>query len=192
MTPDGLIAFEKDIAAEFEAGNIRAPVHLAGGNEKELIAIFEGIRPQDWVLCQWRSHYHCLLKGVPPAEVKAAILSGRSIALCFPKYRILCSAIVGGVAPISTGLAWSIKKKGLDERVFCFVGDMTAGSGIYYEAVNYVAGHDLPVVWYIEDNGKSVCTDTLEAWGTGLLKRQLAYSYKLTWPHVGTGRWVRF
>jgi TPP-dependent pyruvate/acetoin dehydrogenase alpha subunit len=192
MTPDDLIAFEKDIAAEFEAGKIKAPVHLAGGNERELIDIFKGIRPQDWCLTQWRSHYHALLKGVPSAQVKEAILAGRSIALCFPQHRVLSSAIVGGVAPIATGLAWSTKRRGGDEAVHCFVGDMTAATGIYHEAVQYCTGHDLPVHWWIEDNGKSVCTDTMKTWGYGMENRQRAYGYKLAWPHVGTGTWVRF
>lgn len=198
MTPEDLIAFEKDIAAQFEAGKIKAPVHLAGGNESQLIEIFKHIRPQDWVLCQWRSHYHCLLKGVPPNELKEAIIQGRSIALCFPQYRILCSAIVGGIAPIATGLAWSIKRRlfgkpGKLEHVYAFVGDMTAESGIFYESRKYAQRHGLPVTWIVENNQKSVCTDTQEVWGvTGALMPGKMYEYELTWPHVGTGRWVQF
>ena len=45
------------------------------------------------------------VKGVPPAEVKAEIMAGRSISLCFPKHRILSSAIVTGVLPIALGTA---------------------------------------------------------------------------------------
>lgn len=196
MTPDQLIAFEQEIATEFEAGQIKAPVHLAGGNEQQLINIFTGIRPEDWILTGWRSHYHCLLKGVPPKELKAAIHAGRSIALCFPEYRILSSAIVGGICPIATGLAWAIKERGGKERVHVFVGDMTARTGIYHECIQYCGGYGLPVTFHIEDNGKSVCTDTVEAWGNtrwydgGCEVKQ--YGYDLTWPHVGTGKWVRF
>ena len=43
MTPADLIAFENDIANDFNAGKIKAPVHLAGGNEQQLIDIFAGI-----------------------------------------------------------------------------------------------------------------------------------------------------
>lgn len=196
MTPDQLIAFEREIAAEFEAGQIKSPVHLAGGNEQQLIDIFRDIAHDDWVLCAWRSHYHCLLKGVPPQDVKAAIRAGRSIALCFPEHRILSSAIVGGICPIATGLGWAIKERGGKERVHCFIGDMTARTGIYHECIQYCAGYGLPVTFHIEDNGKSVCTDTTEAWGNkrwydrGCEVKQ--YGYGLTWPHVGTGKWVRF
>lgn len=198
LTPEDLIAFERDIAAEFEAGKIKAPVHLAGGNETQLIEIFRNIRPQDWVLCQWRSHYHALLKGVPPSQVKEAIMAGRSIALCFPEHRILCSAIVGGIAPIATGLAWSIKrrlfgKSGKNEWVFAFMGDMTAESGIFYESRKYAKRQGLPVTWIVEDNKKSVCTDTQNVWGEELVALpDKRYDYDLTWPHVGTGKWVSF
>src|SRR5215831_4668840 len=80
-TPDTLKEFEQQIAEDFNAGKIRAPVHLAGGNEEQLIDIFSAVTKSDWVLTQWRSHYHCLLKGVPPERLRADILAGRSITL---------------------------------------------------------------------------------------------------------------
>src|ERR1700688_2554029 len=118
ITGADLLAFEEEIAQEFAAGRIRSPIHLGGGNESQLIDIFSGgnlpdrtIKPHDWVLAGWRSHYHCLLKGAPPAELKAAILAGQSVSLCFPKHKVLCSGIVGGIAPIAVGIAWSLKRR---------------------------------------------------------------------------------
>jgi pyruvate dehydrogenase E1 component alpha subunit len=193
LTKSDLIAFEDDIAADFNAGKIKSPVHLAGGNETELLDVFAGIKARDWVLCAWRAHYHCLLKGVPPAEVKAAIHAGRSIALCFPAHRILCSAIVGGICPIAVGIAWAIKRRNGDEGVHVFVGDMTAESGIYHESAKYAARHNLPIRWVIEDNGKSVMTDTQAVWGTyPNVTDANRYRYQMDKPHVGTGHFVRF
>ena len=197
MTAEELIAFEKDIAADFEAGKIAAPVHLAGGNEQQLINIFKSIdNENDWVACAWRSHYHCLLKGVPPEELRKAIHDGRSIALCFPQYKIICSAIVGGIAPIAMGIAWGMQRRQERGRVYCFVGDMTARSGIYHETVIYAKGRKLPIRFIVENNRKSVLTDTCEAWGlppdaAGFWGHE-SYSYELTWPHVGIGKWVSF
>lgn len=197
MRADQLIAFEQDIAEEFNAGTIRAPIHLSGGNEEQLIAIFKEIRPQDWIACSWRAHYHCLLKGVPPDELKAEIMAGRSMTLCFPAHRIISSAIVGGVLPIATGIAMGIKRRGEDARVWAFVGDMTALGGMYHECSLYAFSHQLPITFVIEDNYLSVCTDTREAWGTGA--KAIAgkhfnryYEYKLGWPHSGAGKRVNF
>lgn len=191
-TKEGLVAFEDDLAARFERGEIKAPLHLAGGNEEQLIEIFKEVAPQDWVLTTWRSHYHCLLKGVPAEEVRDACLRGRSIALCFPEHRILSSAIVGGIAPIAVGLAMAIKRRGGSERVWCFLGDMAAMAGVVREAMSYAAGHGLPVRWVIENNEVSVMTDTAQVWGHDRPAIVRTYEYKLTRPHVGTGKWVRF
>lgn len=200
MTPAELIAFEEDIAAEFNAAKIRAPVHLYYGNEEAIIRVFETIRPQDWVLCSWRSHYQCLLKGVPPDRLKAEILAGRSISLCFPEYRIFSSAIVGGVLPIAVGIAMGIRRTGEDAKVFCFMGEMTAETGIAHECVKYCRNHRLPVTWIIEDNGKSVCTNTKQVWGleTHWWEREsdapdvIFYKYESKYPHAGAGVRVQF
>lgn len=197
MNAEELIAFEADIAAEFNAGRIRAPVHLHGGNEQQLIDVFRDVGVDDWVCSSWRSHYHCLLKGVPPAELKAEIMAGRSIALCFPQHRIISSAIVGGVLPIAVGLAMGIKRKGdLYTRVWCFLGDMTAETGGAYECFKYGAVHDLPVCWIVENNGLSVCTSTKDVWGGSLelppIGQVEQYRYTLPWPHSGAGVRVQF
>lgn len=193
MTADELIAFEADIAREFEAGNIKAPVHFSGGNEQQLIDLFAQVdKENDWVAGTWRFHLHCLLKGVPPTELKAAIMAGRSIALCFPRYKCIASALVGGIAPIAVGLALGIKKQEKLGRVWCFLGDMAARSGIVHECVNYASGHDLPINFVVENNGMSVMTHTREVWGTGNTATIRGYNYNLTWPHVSTGRWISF
>lgn len=199
MNKDDLIAFEEDIASEFNAGRIRAPVHLYYGNEAEMIEIFKEIRAQDWVLCSWRSHYQCLLKGVPQPVLKEAIMQGKSISLCFPEYRIFSSAIVAGILPIAVGIGLAIARDGRDEKVFCFVGDMTSETGSFEESYKYVRNFDLPVKFIIEDNGKSICTDTKKTWNLPALTREgqnnehlYYYRYESKWPHAGAGRRVKF
>lgn len=196
MTRDDLMLFEAEIAAEFNAGRIPYPVHLAGGNEDQLTDIFKQIRSQDWIFCQWRSHYHCLLKGVPREELRAAILAGRSIALCFSAHRVFSSAIAGGHLPIALGVAWEAKREGRDERVYVFYGDMVARMGIYSECNHYAFGFNLPITFIQEDNGKSVCTDTDAVWGSeqnvGAKVKCGYYRYDLLWPHSGAGQRINF
>lgn len=199
MTNEELIAFEDKIAEQFNAGKIRAPVHLYSGNETQIRRSFEKIRAQDWVFCSWRSHYQCLLKGVPPDEVEAEILAGRSISLCFPEHRIYSSAIVGGVLPIALGAAMSIQRRGEDAKVYCFMGDMTSESGIAYEVIKYARNFKLPIHFIVEDNEKSVCTDTRETWNQPVLTYQDAddeyvsyYHYQTKYPHAGAGVRVQF
>ncbi len=193
MTAGQLIAFEQDIASEFNAAKIRAPIHLDGGNEAPLINIFSTIRREDWVCCTWRSHYKALLHGVPPDKVKKEIMAGRSISLCFPEYRVISSAIVGGILPIALGIAWSIQRNDGRNHVFVFVGDMAARGGMFHECSNYAACHGLPITFVVEDNGLSVCTPTRDVWGRpAQIPKVDIFSYKLPWPHSGAGRRVEF
>ncbi|MDO8707004.1 MAG: thiamine pyrophosphate-dependent enzyme [Sulfuricaulis sp.] len=169
-----LIAFERDVEARFDAGEIHGPVHLNSDTQAApLIEIFRDIKRTDWVLGTWRCHMHALLHGVPAEQVMGAILAGRSMMLHFPAHRFMSSAIMGGMLPIACGLAAG------GERVWCFVGDMCASIGAFEDAVNFGHGY---LNFIIEDNGLATNTPTDAAWGTATnaIKR---YRYKRTTNH---------
>ena len=199
FSKEELIKFEEEVARIFNSGKIKAPVHLYFGNENQIIEIFKEINDQDWVFCSWRSHYQALLKGVPRGRVLQNILDGKSIAQCFPERKFYSSAIVGGVIPISLGVAQSLKLKNEKAHVWCFVGDMTSEIGITNSAIKYARNLDLPITFVVEDNSVSVCTDTRETWGLKELSWQGAneknvrfYSYESKYPHAGAGVRVEF
>jgi len=193
MDKQELIDFEEGIAASFNNGEIPYPVHFSDGNEDQLIEIFKEIKSDDWAFGSWRMHYQALLKGVSSEALKEAIFSGESMALRFPKERVYGSAIVGGTIPIALGVALGIKREGGSERVWCFLGDMTAETGIFHEAKKYAENFNLPINWVIEDNGISVCTNTKEAWGGDLsLTGVKRFKYQSRWPHCGSGVRVNF
>lgn len=200
LTEKELISFETDIAECFNQGLIRAPIHLYSGNERQMIEIFRNIDEDDWVLCSWRSHYQCLLKGVPAERLKSDILAGRSISLCYREYRVVSSAIVTGVLPIAVGIALDIKRKKKTNKVYCFMGDMTSETGIAHECIKYSRNFKLPIHFIIEDNSKSVCTITRQAWGCQKLSYEdcsdeyvTYYRYDLNkYPHAGSGIRVQF
>ena len=200
LTSDDLIKFESEIADLFEARKIPAVIHLYSGGEEALIQIFKDIRPQDWVLCSWRSHYQCLLKGVPKEELKQAIIAGNSIHLAFPEYRIMSSGIVAGTLPIAVGIALGIQRTGEDARVHCFIGDMTSETGTAHECIKYAQNFDLPIRFHIEDNGESAGTDTKKVWGLTRLSHELSprpnvdlFTYRPgRYLHAGSRKWVNF
>jgi len=199
MNKDELIAFETSIADEFNAGKIPYPIHLDNGNEDALIDVFKSVKPKDWVFGSWRLHYKALLKGVPPDELRAAIRRGESMALRFDEHRLYGSAIVGGTVPIALGTALSIKRRGRQEHVWLFVGDMVWHSGILHETMKYAENFDLPMTVVVEDNGVSVCTDTREVWGVDrpILCNTpgieiIRYQYRSKYPHAGAGQRVQF
>jgi len=199
MNEKDLINFEDNIAKLFNEAKIKAPIHLYSGNEKFLINFFRKIKKNDWVLCSWRSHYQCLLKGVPPKKITNEIIDGKSISLCFLDYKVYSSAIVGGSLPIAVGLALSLKRKKSKNKIYCFIGDMTSETGIAHECIKYSRNKNLPIHFIVEDNRKSVCTDTRKTWSNNKLtyenvsdKFVTYYKYKLKYPHAGAGQRVQF
>ena len=198
-TIEELINFENDIADCFNQSMIKAPIHLYSNNESKMIEIFENIYYDDWVFCTWRSHYQCLLKGVDPEQLKTDILSGKSITLCYPDYNIFSSAIVAGSIPIATGAALDIKRKNGKNHVWCFVGDMASETGTFHENYKYATNHDLPITYIIENNKKSVCTDTFNVWNMKEstyskqnMNKIIYYEYENKYPHAGSGKRIQF
>jgi pyruvate dehydrogenase E1 component alpha subunit len=202
VTKEELIAFEEEIAGIFATGVIRAPVHLRAGREDALIDVFKKfqINDDDYVFGFWDSHELALLKGVPREELKQAILDGKSISLCFPKQKVLCSGIVGSLMGTATGVAWSLKNQGKKGRAFLFCGDMSAETGIFHEAVKYAYNFNLPATFVVCDNGVSVMTNTRETWGasepwfkgTPYEKNIVYFKYVNGYPHSGLGKLIKF
>ena len=108
--------------------------------------------------------------------------------------RFYSSSIVGGSLPIALGVAQSIKLKKQTNKVWCFIGDMTFETGIFYESYKYAKNFDLPLQFVVEDNNLSTNTPVDETWG-GKRDRPsdvIYYQYKSDYPHHGTGIWVLF
>jgi TPP-dependent pyruvate/acetoin dehydrogenase alpha subunit len=92
------------------------------------------------------------------------------------------------------GVAMGLKQKGSDEKVWCFIGDMSFESGIFYEVHKYARNFDLPIYFVVEDNDVSTYTPTEATWNK---KREIPsdviyYKYKSKFPHYGTGKWIAF
>jgi pyruvate dehydrogenase E1 component alpha subunit len=208
ITKDNLISFENDIAEIFNTGKIKAPIHLYSGNEELITEVFNNIDIEnDWVCCTWRNHYQALLKGIPKELVKKTIMEGKSMVMNLPEHKFICSSIVGGIPSIAAGIAFAIKLQGKSNRVWCWVGDMSAETGAFHEAYKYSVNHDLPITFVVEDNRKSVCTPTPSIWGRetpyflegeytgGVVKQKNLYYYQYSndkYPHAGAGMRVQF
>lgn len=212
LTLKDLIEFEEEVSDLFTQKKIRAPIHLDRNNEEYLLETFKYIKEEDWVMGSWRNQLKAYLKGVPKELLKQKILDGKSIGLQFPEYRVISSAIVGGILPIALGLAYSIKYSGQTNRVFCFLGDATSLTGTFLECYQYSIAWDLPITWILENNHKSVCTPTKSTmnreWPAifdeliddktlyidSLYHKLIYYKYEMTHPHAGSlsGERVQF
>ena len=217
LTVEDLRAFESEVIEKYEGANIRGPIHLSYGNEEPLIDIFQYISESDWVFSTWRNHYHALLHGIDRDWLMNEVLSGRSINISNGEHKFHTSAIVGGIIPIATGTAMGIKRKGGNEHVWCFIGDMAYSLGVFHESYRYATQNDLPITFIVEDNGLSTNTPTQQSWNSEntynfytenetfdggspikigkvieFNKHLLYYKYERNYPHVGIGKWIYF
>jgi len=197
LTALDLIKFEDEIAKDYNSSKIKGPIHLSKGNEKQVLKIFKYINKNDWVFSSWRNHYHALLHGVKKTLIKKFIYSGKSMSVSSLKPKFFSSSIVGGIIPIALGVALALKRKKSKKKVFCFVGDMTAETGIFYESYKYSKQKKLPLIFVVEDNNLSTNTPTDKVWGRKnfnikFFKDIIWYKYKNFYPHHGTGKWVLF
>lgn len=193
-TKEELIAFENRIRDIFAEGELPFLIHLDGGNEEQLIRIFNEVKPGDWILGSHRSHYLWLLAGGSEDLLESEIRAGRSMFLFNKELNFLTSSILAGTCGIAAGLALSLKMEGSTAKVWCFLGDGAADEGAFYEAANFVEGHDLPCMFIIGNNNRSVETTCEQRRGPHLkanlwkdFLHVIEYHYTSTWPHGGAG-----
>lgn len=195
LTKEDLLSFEQRVKEEYEKATITGPVHLSKGNEEQLIEVFKYVHPDDWVFSSWRNHYHALLHGVSQEHLWELIIAGKSMSVYSEEPKLYTSSIVGGVVPIALGAAQAQKMKGSDRKVWLFVGDMTAETGVFHEAYKFSRRFNLPLEIVVEDNNMSTNTPTDETWNgvkTSFPDDVFYYSYERGYPHHGTGTWVLF
>jgi pyruvate dehydrogenase E1 component alpha subunit len=189
-----LINFENKVFKIYEKKKIRSPIHLSGNNEDQLIKIFKKIKKDDWVISNWRNHYHALLHGIPESVLIKKIVEGHSMHIISKKHNFYSSSIVAGGISIGLGIALGIKKKKKKNKVWVFLGDMTFETGLFYEAYKYSKNFKLPINFVIEDNGFSTNTPTKLTWNkkSKIPQGVYYYKYKRKYPHHGTGQWILF
>jgi TPP-dependent pyruvate/acetoin dehydrogenase alpha subunit len=203
MTLKKLQDFTKRVKELFERKQIHCPVHLSGGNELQLIEVFQQIKRTDYVFSTHRNHYHALLHGIPANTlIKYMVKDSISMNIQSPKHRFYATAIVGGGCAIAAGVAWALKEKESKQRVWCFVGDGAIDGGHFWEAFQFVEGWDLPLTFVVENNNRSTTTSIAERLGDDLHNTHLLlakqsdkviwYDYIPTEKHVGIGKYVAF
>lgn len=202
-TAEQLIAFEEKVKDAFKKGLINCPIHLSGGNEAELIKIFEKINEDDYVFSTHRNHYHYLLKGGSPDKLFDEICGlstgccggvGRSMHIIDKSIKFYTSAIIGGTCAIACGAALGIKRNGGKNKAWCFVGDGATDSGWFYEAVRFGFCHELPLMFVVEDNDLAVESSVPDRWRArttiDMPPNVIYYQYTRKYPHVGIGERV--
>src|SRR6266508_3917637 len=118
---------------------------------------------KDVFLPYYRDMGICLVAGMTARDVFLGVFGkrddpssgGRQMPAHWSSRRL---GIVTGSSPIATqiphaaGIAYAVQYRGEDAVVGCWFGDGATSEGDWHEGLNFSGIHELPVVWYCENN----------------------------------------
>ncbi len=157
---------EEAIAARYSEQKMRCPTHLSIGQEGVAAALSVLLTPEDKAVSTHRAHAHYLAKGGSVDAMVAELYGkatgcsggrGGSMHLIDMDVGFMGStAIVGNTIPLGVGFALSMQYQKGDAIAVVYLGDGAVEEGVFYEAANFAAVRQLPVLFVCENNLYSV------------------------------------
>lgn len=160
--------FEQCLQRLHAEGEIHGTIHLAIGEEASRIGSVAALKHGDCIFSTHRGHCELIAAGADIGDILAEILGrdnpmngglGGSMHLSAPNLGFMGqNGIVGGFMPEACGAAIKLKMKKEDGVSVSFMGEGTINQGAAYEAMNFAAARELPVLFILTHNGYAVST----------------------------------
>ena len=188
-------SFEQVVLDLAGAGLIHGPAHSSIGQEGGAVGSVLALTSEDTVNGSHRGHHQFLAKALhhvepkgldplaPPSDGVGEVLLRTLAEICgldrgwshgrggsmHLQWReagaIGTNAIVGGGVPQAAGFAWSHRQAATDAVSVTYFGDGATNIGSTLETMNLASAWQLPVCFFIENNGYAVSTSVEEATG---------------------------
>lgn len=151
--------FEETVLEQFASGVFHGTTHTYLGQEANAVGVLSVCESEDIVVSNHRCHGHFLAYGGNPRALFAELM-GRATGVCGGRggsqhlhwRNFYSNGVLGGTAPIATGLALAEKFKGAPHMVILFLGDGALGEGVVYEALNIASLWRAPILFVVENN----------------------------------------
>ena len=157
---------EERIADLYSEQEMRCTVHLSIGQEAAAVGISSALDNNDYVMSGHRAHAHYLAEGGDLNSMLAEIYGketgcssgkGGSMHLIDRSVGFMgATPIVASTIPIAVGLAFAAKQRGENRVVVSYFGEGSTEEGAFYEALNFAALKQLPIIFVCENNLYSV------------------------------------
>jgi len=187
--------FEEKAEEAYAIGKVGGFCHLHIGQEGAAAGTILPLREDDYVISAYREHTQALAKGVEPKRVMAELFGrktgasggkGGSMHIFDIESRFMGGhGIVGAQVPLASGFGWTIRYRGGDQVVICFMGDAAVNQGAFHEALNMSAIWNLPVIYVVENNAYGMGTAFKRVSNTEVHERSSAYGIP---SHVVNGQ----
>jgi pyruvate dehydrogenase E1 component alpha subunit len=164
--------FEERAGEMYTKAKIGGYCHLNLGEEATIVGLMSALTPDDYIYTNYREHGYILARGVEPGPVMAELFGketgvsrgrGGSMHLFDAEKHFMGGyGIVGAQVPLAAGAAFALKYQERPGVVLCQVGDAATNIGAWYESLNMAALWDLPVLFFIVNNGYGMGTSVAE------------------------------
>jgi len=147
----------------------RAAFAVTGqGHEAAQVGSAYAITPgTDWVLPYYRDVGVMVALGMKPYDILLGLFAkaddpasgGRQMPChwSWPAMRVVTrSSVIAANLPHAAGIAYASKLRGLSEATIVYFGEGATSEGDFHEALNFAAIHQLPVVFFCENNGYAI------------------------------------
>ena len=187
--------FEEKAGAMYGLKKIGGFCHLCNGQEAVVSGAVGAMKKGlDRLLTGYRDHGYALALGLTPNELMAELYGkatgcskgkGGSMHYFAPDKNYWGGhGIVGGQAPLGTGLAYAVKYRGLKGSCLAYMGDGAVNQGAVHEAYNLAALWDLPMIFVIENNGYSMGTSQERSTAHPGCLAKRAEGYGMAWDVI--------
>jgi TPP-dependent pyruvate/acetoin dehydrogenase alpha subunit len=157
--------FEETVLEEFSRGRFFGTTHTYLGQEANAVGVLSNLNSDDIVVSNHRSHGHFLAYGGNMHSLFAELM-GKASGVCGGRggsqhlhwQNFYANGVLGGTAPIATGMALAEKYQDNNAIVIAFFGDGALGEGVVYEALNLASLWAAPILFILENNRISQTT----------------------------------
>jgi TPP-dependent pyruvate/acetoin dehydrogenase alpha subunit len=148
--------FEETAQQLYMQGKMAGVMHFAIGQEAVSVGATAPLRRDDYITSTHRGHGDVIAKGASPDRMLAE-LRAKTTGYCKAKGGSLhimdfsqgvlgANGIVGAGVPIAVGAGLSIRMRGTDQVIVCFVGDGAIANGAFHEGFHLASLWKLPVI----------------------------------------------
>ncbi|MCY1152374.1 MAG: thiamine pyrophosphate-dependent enzyme [Sphaerochaetaceae bacterium] len=181
--------FEQQISNLFQQKIMHGTTHLNIGQEAPQAALALNLDPGDWIVPTHRCHGYTIASGSSMYKMFSEMfgsshglskgLGGSMHMSDLENNNPGSSAVVASGVGLAAGIAFAIKRKKKSNMAVALLGDGATSRGIIHEIMNISSIWDLPLLFYLENNGYGMSANVNDMVATkNLVDRAKVYNIK--------------
>jgi TPP-dependent pyruvate/acetoin dehydrogenase alpha subunit len=179
---------EEKLLELFSKGRLRGTVHTCIGQEACAVGVINALDKEKDIICSnHRGHGH-FISYCNSYEKLILEIMGNEKGICngvggsqhLHLKNFYSNGILGGMVPVTVGMALAEKKKDSKAIGVVFIGDGAMAEGVVFESFNIASLWKIPVLFVVEHNQYAQSTPTHKEHSGDLSTRASTFGIKVT------------